>query len=184
MIDGINLFFPVASEPLVAKEGTDAQPSGTGLPARLLLPVLQHIRADIAEIREAIAEVHMRMVGGSLLVVYEADWESVEEGLKFLDEDEESEDEDEELLRSPAQAVSSPISPSETVAAPLVYDPKMDERIRGIHDLRMPLQIPRTISPALVSKEDSMLSPTTNSPRSPQGRHVRFVSYNVLLFEP
>ena len=96
MIDGINLFFPVAPEPLVAKEGTDAQPSGTGLPARLLLPVLQHIRADIAEIREAIAEVHMRMVGGSLLVVYEADWERVEEGLKFLDEDEESEDEDDD----------------------------------------------------------------------------------------
>ena len=96
LIDGINLFFPVASEPLVAKEGTDAQPSGTGLPARLLLPVLQHIRADIAEIREAIADVHMRMVGGSLLVVYEADWERVEEGLKFLDEDEESEDEDDD----------------------------------------------------------------------------------------
>ena len=57
---------------------------------------LQHIRADIAEIREAIAEVHMRMVGGSLLVVYEADWERVEEGLKFLDEDEESEDEDDD----------------------------------------------------------------------------------------
>ena len=96
MIDGINLFFPVAPESLVAKEGTDAQPSGTGLPARLLLPVLQHIRADIAEIREAIAEVHMRMVGGSLLVVYEADWERIEEGLKFLDEDEESEDEDDD----------------------------------------------------------------------------------------
>ena len=96
MIDGINLFFPVAPEPLVAKEGTNAQPSGTGLPARLLLPVLQRIRADIAEIREAIAEVHMRMVGGSLLVVYEADWERVEEGLKFLDEDEESEDEDDD----------------------------------------------------------------------------------------
>ena len=96
LIDGINLFFPVAPEPLVAKERTDAQPSGTGLPARLLLPVLQHIRADIAEIREAIAEVHMRMVGGSLLVVYEADWERVEEGLKCLDEDEESEDEDDD----------------------------------------------------------------------------------------
>ena len=96
MIDGINLFFPVAPESLVAKEGTDAQPSGTGLPARLLLPVLQHFRTDIAEIREAIADFHMCMVGGSLLVVYEADWERVEEGLKFLDEDEESEDEDDD----------------------------------------------------------------------------------------
>ena len=91
MIDGINLFFPVASKPLIAKEGTDVQPSGTGLPARLLLPILQHIRADIAEVREAIADVHMRMVGGSLLVVYEADWERVEEGLKFLIEDDEDE---------------------------------------------------------------------------------------------
>ena len=61
-----------------------------------LLPVLQHIRTDIAEIREAIAEVHMRIAGGSLLVVYEVDWERVEEGLEFLDEDEESEDEDDD----------------------------------------------------------------------------------------
>ena len=38
----------------------------------------------------------MRMVGGSLLVVYEAEWERVEEGLKFLDEDEDSEDEDDD----------------------------------------------------------------------------------------
>ena len=43
------------------------------------------IRADIAEIREAIAEVHihMCMVGGSHPVVYEADWERVEEGLVY-----------------------------------------------------------------------------------------------------
>ena len=91
MIVGINLFFPVASKLLIAKEGTDVQPSGTGLPARSLLHVLQHLRVDIAEIREAIAEVHMRMVGGSLLVVYEAGWERVEEGLKFLIEDDEDE---------------------------------------------------------------------------------------------
>ena len=59
--------------------------AATGLPARLLLPVLQHLRVDIAEMREAIVEVHIhtRMVGGSHLVVYEADWERVEEGLVY-----------------------------------------------------------------------------------------------------
>ena len=55
------------------------RPSSTPSSSRL------GIRADIAEIREAIAEVHihMCMVGGSHPVVYEADWERVEEGLVY-----------------------------------------------------------------------------------------------------
>jgi hypothetical protein len=89
----------------------------------------------------------------------------------------ESEDEDEELLRSPTQAANSATSPAETAVGPLVYDPKMDERIRGVNDLRMPLHISRTMSPTLGPHEDSILSPVSQTPKQPlQSQHVRFVS--------
>ncbi|KAK7677069.1 hypothetical protein QCA50_019967 [Cerrena zonata] len=114
LIDGIDRFFPVASssssptsDSQAGKETVSPPSSGTGLPARLLLPILEYLREDIAEIREAIADVHMRMVGGSLLIIYEADWERVEEGLKYLeedggsDEDEEDDDDDEEAKQRP-----------------------------------------------------------------------------------
>ncbi|KAK7677061.1 hypothetical protein QCA50_019959 [Cerrena zonata] len=106
LIDGIGRFFPVASSSS-SPQPTSLPSSGTGLPARLLLPILEYLREDIAEIREAIADVHMRMVGGSLLIIYEADWERAEEGLKYLeedggsDEDEEDDDDDEEAKQRP-----------------------------------------------------------------------------------
>ena len=42
------------------------------------------MREDIAEVRDAFSAVHMRMAGGSLLIIYEADWAAAEEGLKHL----------------------------------------------------------------------------------------------------
>ncbi|KAK7040898.1 hypothetical protein VNI00_009494 [Paramarasmius palmivorus] len=83
--DGIAKFFPIANES-----------SPSGLPAKLLLPILENIKADIAEIREAFAAIEMRMVGGSLLVIYEADWEKAEEGVKWLESDDPADDEEEE----------------------------------------------------------------------------------------
>ncbi|GLB35601.1 putative inositol phosphokinase (IPK) family protein [Lyophyllum shimeji] len=96
--NGIARFFPVGAMP--PKEGGEA-PDGvspSGLPLTTLLPLLRGIREDIEEIREVCAELEMRMVGASLLIVYEADWERAEAGLKYLeqDSDEESEDEEEE----------------------------------------------------------------------------------------
>ncbi|RPD68539.1 SAICAR synthase-like protein [Lentinus tigrinus ALCF2SS1-7] len=106
---GIARYFPLASADTPPKpsapssesesESADAALSqGTGLSADILLPVLESLREDIAEIRAALAEVHMRMVGGSLLIIYEADWERAREGLKWLEEggDEEDEDEDDD----------------------------------------------------------------------------------------
>jgi 1D-myo-inositol-tetrakisphosphate 5-kinase/inositol-polyphosphate multikinase len=86
--DGAARFFPTPSE-------TSTQ----GLPPKLLLPILRGVRVNIAEIRDALARVELRMVGGSVLVIYEADWERAEEGLKQLEEgdaDEEDDDEDED----------------------------------------------------------------------------------------
>jgi inositol-polyphosphate multikinase len=92
-------FFPILS-------------SGFGLPRTTLLPILRSIRDELQDLRNRMVGVEMRMVGGSLLVVYEGDWERAEAGLKFLedrqrtrlvrdevegdDDDEEEEDESEE----------------------------------------------------------------------------------------
>ena len=89
--DGIARFFPVS---------TDApDKSTTGLPQSILLPILRGIRDEIAEIRQVYASHEIRMVGGSLLIVYEADWTRAEEGISRLaivpDEDEEDEETEE-----------------------------------------------------------------------------------------
>ena len=109
--DGIARFFPFgvihegSSE--ASSEGADneAPKTGTGLPPDLLLPILESMREDVAEIREALAQLHMRMVGGSLLIIYEADPDRAREGLEWLeeggeeDDEEEDEDEDEDKKR-------------------------------------------------------------------------------------
>ncbi|OCH86203.1 SAICAR synthase-like protein [Obba rivulosa] len=122
---GIARFFPLATstglsasalmppEPphTVASLGTT---TGTGLPADILLPILQNLREDVEALRERVAQVHVRMRSASLLVIYEADWERAREGLRLLEEavqkceqeqddneDEDEEDEDEEEQRTP-----------------------------------------------------------------------------------
>jgi hypothetical protein len=58
-------FFPLAFS---------SSPSTLGLPALLLLPIMRAIRKNAEEMREALRTVEMRMVGASLLIVYEAEW--------------------------------------------------------------------------------------------------------------
>ncbi|KAF7791053.1 hypothetical protein EIP86_002013 [Pleurotus ostreatoroseus] len=94
-----------------ADEPTPADPEesvrGTGLPPDVLLPLLESLREDVADVRGALAQVDVRMVGASLLVVYEADWARCREGLRYYleggdeqedeeDDSDEDEDEDEE----------------------------------------------------------------------------------------
>lgn len=93
--EGIAKFFPVSS------------PTATsGLTAPVLLPIIQAIREDIAEIKEVFAGIDMRMVGGSLLIIYEGDIEKAKAGVAWMDtvedddeeagEDNEEESDDEE----------------------------------------------------------------------------------------
>ncbi|KAF9032920.1 hypothetical protein BJ165DRAFT_1417549 [Panaeolus papilionaceus] len=89
--EGVAKFFPVGTP----VEGENPAPS-SGLPLKSLLPILRAIRDEIADIREIFASLELRMVGGSLLIIYEADWARAEEGLKKLFEDEEDEDEEDE----------------------------------------------------------------------------------------
>ncbi|KAF7292352.1 Kinase [Mycena chlorophos] len=85
--EGFERFFPVA--------GTQ------GLPAPLLLQILELLREDVQDIRDVLADIELRMIGASLLILYESDAARAEEGIKWMlrdpDEDEqESEDEDED----------------------------------------------------------------------------------------
>jgi 1D-myo-inositol-tetrakisphosphate 5-kinase/inositol-polyphosphate multikinase len=90
--EGIARFFPIQS----------AEAPTQGLPATLLLQILELLREDVQDIRDAFAALEIRMVGGSLLILYESDAAGAEEGLKWMlrdeddEEDEEDEDEDED----------------------------------------------------------------------------------------
>ncbi|EKM56120.1 uncharacterized protein PHACADRAFT_145233 [Phanerochaete carnosa HHB-10118-sp] len=90
--DGIAKFF-IAAAPQRDSGAAPAHPAdpaagagttqGTGLPADVLLPVLSGLREDVAEIRNALSGVHMRMVASSLLIIYEADPERAREGVRI-----------------------------------------------------------------------------------------------------
>ncbi|KAF9806136.1 hypothetical protein IEO21_08798 [Rhodonia placenta] len=113
--EGIARFFPLAESPAQggssvsssSADETTVPPTGTGLLMNILEPLLSGIREEVGDLTDAFSGVDMRMVGGSLLIVYEADWERAREGLRLLqeqaeegyqsdNEDEEGEEEDEE----------------------------------------------------------------------------------------
>lgn len=101
--EGMARFFPVAHSPGQSLQVPSDSAAGTGLPPDVLLPILESLRDDIGEIHEALSSAHLRMVGASLLVVYEADVERAREGVKFwlagegeVDESEEDDEEDED----------------------------------------------------------------------------------------
>ena len=91
--DGIARFFPLAMSSSaeqvagLAKSTTTTNPlQATGLPPDLLVSVLRGLLSDIEEIHNTLQDIELRMVGGSLLVVYEADWDRLREGLRLLHE--------------------------------------------------------------------------------------------------
>ncbi|KAH9483532.1 Inositol polyphosphate multikinase [Psilocybe cubensis] len=93
--EGIAKFFPVGT-PVPTDAAAVPAPS-SGLPRETLVPILRAIRDEVALVREVFSEIEMRMVGGSLLVIYEADWARAEEGIKrYLADDDEEEEEEEE----------------------------------------------------------------------------------------
>ncbi|KAK7438462.1 hypothetical protein VKT23_018075 [Stygiomarasmius scandens] len=105
--EGIRRFFP-----------TSSAESSSGLPANLLLSILQYLREDIEEIRGVLAKLHFRMVGGSLLIIYEADFAKAEEGLQWVKDveegridPEEDDDEEEDKEEDTAAKKQKPRSP-------------------------------------------------------------------------
>jgi inositol-polyphosphate multikinase len=96
--EGIGKFFPIASPPSTT----------LGLPADLLLPIIKAIKEDIEDIRDSYAPLEIRMVGGSLLIVYEGDITRAKECIAWMentdaqgDEEDEDEDEDESKPKKP-----------------------------------------------------------------------------------
>ncbi|KAI9507025.1 hypothetical protein F5148DRAFT_165858 [Russula earlei] len=97
---GIARFFPV-HDSMIGLPGAD--PGGrmdVGLPETLLVPILRIIRKSVQEIRDILSRIELRMVGCSLLIVYEGDWSRAERSVEWLGKEEEcvssGEDEDED----------------------------------------------------------------------------------------
>ncbi|KAH9939426.1 SAICAR synthase-like protein [Amylocystis lapponica] len=87
--DGIERFFPLAQDPPASPSDPPADgtlKTGTGLPADVLLPLLAYVRGEVADIRAALAAAPVRMIGASLLIVYEADCTRAREGLRAIEE--------------------------------------------------------------------------------------------------
>ncbi|KAF8171928.1 inositol polyphosphate kinase [Mycena galopus ATCC 62051] len=61
--EGLARFFPIAT----------AEAPAQGLPAALLLQILELLREDVQDIYDTFAALEIRMVGGSLLILYESD---------------------------------------------------------------------------------------------------------------
>ena len=83
--DGIAKFFPIHSER-----------STQGLPKEQLLSVIEVIREIVAMIRDAFAQLEIRMAGGSFLIIYEGDLERAKQGIALLEEEGVGEEEEEE----------------------------------------------------------------------------------------
>ena len=90
--DGMVRFFPVA--PTVHPSDSSQPPLGLSQP--LLLPILECLREDVAEMKEAVQQVHLHMVGRSLLIVYEGDWEEAAEGINTFFKEGDSDDQERE----------------------------------------------------------------------------------------
>ena len=55
-----------------------------GLPVSLLLPILRAIRRSVQELRNVLNSIELRLIGSSLLIVYEGDWDRAEVGVQWL----------------------------------------------------------------------------------------------------
>lgn len=89
--NGIAQFFPLAASSVLQRPAAEPTTGietlrATGLSQDLLLPILRGILADVEEIYDVVKDIELRMVGSSLLIVYEADWDRAREGLRLLRE--------------------------------------------------------------------------------------------------
>jgi 1D-myo-inositol-tetrakisphosphate 5-kinase/inositol-polyphosphate multikinase len=76
--EGIENFFPcsISTSLTDADFGTPSpSDSNTGLPADTLLALLTSIHGSLTDLRQSLSGAHVRMVGSSVLIIYEGDWE-------------------------------------------------------------------------------------------------------------
>jgi inositol-polyphosphate multikinase len=70
---------PVGAAKFFAAVNEDG--AGPGVRKDLLVPVIKGVLEDVEEVRKALARTEMRMVGGSLLVIWEGDESALEAAL-------------------------------------------------------------------------------------------------------
>ncbi|KAF8272475.1 hypothetical protein EI94DRAFT_1769747 [Lactarius quietus] len=81
---GVAQFFPISGSTIDFPGAEAGGRMDVGLPRTLLLPVLQSIRKSVQEIRDVLSAIDMRMVGSSLLIIYEGDWDRATMGVQWL----------------------------------------------------------------------------------------------------
>ncbi|KZT33700.1 SAICAR synthase-like protein [Sistotremastrum suecicum HHB10207 ss-3] len=91
--EAIRRYLPIATSspsalepgsPSQAVEGSADAPDPTnahGLPPSLLRAVIQRIHDEVAKIRNILRSVDITLIGSSLFIVYESDWDACREGL-------------------------------------------------------------------------------------------------------
>ncbi|KAH0830094.1 hypothetical protein J3R83DRAFT_1429 [Lanmaoa asiatica] len=76
--EGIGNFFPCSlSHSLTSADPETLLPSNsnTGLPADTLLTLLASLHGSLADLRKSLSCADVRIIGGSVLIIYEGDWE-------------------------------------------------------------------------------------------------------------
>jgi len=81
---GIARVFPVHESMTNLPGAHPGGPMDVGLPVSLLLPILKAIKRSVQGLRGVLNSIELRLVGSSLLVVYEGDWDHAEVGVQWL----------------------------------------------------------------------------------------------------
>ena len=82
-----------------------------GLPTALLVPILKSIRKSVQGIRDSLSSIELRLIGSSLLIIYEGDWDRAKMGVQWLAEQptcmssEEGEENGEEMYEEDVEGV-------------------------------------------------------------------------------
>ncbi|KZP03502.1 SAICAR synthase-like protein [Athelia psychrophila] len=80
----ISRCFPVASTSTTAQAG---KAPSLGLPRSALLPILESLREDVVELHNILEGLELRMVGASLLIIHESDWDRAVQGITYYTEE-------------------------------------------------------------------------------------------------
>ncbi|KZP03501.1 SAICAR synthase-like protein [Athelia psychrophila] len=80
----ISRCFPVASTSTIAQAG---KAPSLGLPRSILLPILESLREDVVELHYVLEGLELRMVGASLLIIHESDWDHAAQGITYYTEE-------------------------------------------------------------------------------------------------
>ncbi|KZP13835.1 SAICAR synthase-like protein [Athelia psychrophila] len=80
----ISRCFPVASTSTIAQAG---KAPSLGLPRSALLPILESLREDVVELHNILEGLELRMVGASLLIIHESDWDRAAQGITYYTEE-------------------------------------------------------------------------------------------------